>query len=179
MKKKIAICTLAALLIIAISIGGTYAWLAAKSATVENTFTVGNIYITLTESTGNTYSLVPGTSLSKDPRVTVKAGSEDCWLFFKLDKTGELDRFLSYAVAEGWTALDGQEGVYYRRVDALTMDETFPLLLSDTVTVRESVSEEMLSSLTANPTMKFTAYAIQQSGFSNPALAWQELNASL
>ena len=74
MKKAIAM-VLAVMLIVALSVAGTIAWLTDTTEEVENTFTVGNINIDLTE-TENTYKIIPGTSQSKDPKVTVKGGSE-------------------------------------------------------------------------------------------------------
>ena len=82
MKKKITLL-LSLVLAVAMGIGGTLAWLTAKTEAVKNTFTVGNINITLTETTTN-YKMVPGQTIAKDPKVTVKAGSEACWLFVKI-----------------------------------------------------------------------------------------------
>ena len=95
MKKK----TLALFLVLALAfggvIGGTVAWLTDKSDTVVNTFTDSDIDITLTESTGTEYKMVPGYTISKDPKVTVKADSEKCYLFVKLDKSNNFDSFLT------------------------------------------------------------------------------------
>ena len=122
MKKK----TLALFLVLALAfggvIGGTVAWLTDKSDTVVNTFTDSDIDITLTESTGTEYKMVPGYTISKDPKVTVKADSEKCYLFVKLDKSNNFDSFLTYEIAEGWEQLKDAEnkdvnGVYYRVVD--------------------------------------------------------------
>ena len=88
MKKKLT-TVLAIVLVVALSVAGTYAYLTDKTATIKNTFTVGNVNITLTE-TWNTdtdgngkpdawkMQLIPGTSAKKDPTVTVKANSEKC-----------------------------------------------------------------------------------------------------
>ncbi|MGN1231703.1 MAG: hypothetical protein ACI4TP_07365, partial [Anaerotignum sp.] len=46
----------------------------------SRSYTYGDINIELEETTGTTYEIVPGNDLTKDPKVTVKAGSEDCWL---------------------------------------------------------------------------------------------------
>ena len=54
------------------ALGGTLAWLTAKTDTVTNTFTVGDINIDLTETTTD-YKLVPGNTIAKDPTVTVKS----------------------------------------------------------------------------------------------------------
>lgn len=178
MKKKITLL-LSLALAVAIGIGGTLAWLTAKTEEVKNTFTVGNINITLTEEAGgNTkeFKMVPGQTITKDPKVTVKAGSEACWLFVKIEESANLDNFISYAVADGWTALTGVDGVYYRAVDATTTDMVYPVLTGNQVTVENDVTKAMMDNLTADtyPTLTFTAYAIQQAGFNDAAAAWTE-----
>lgn len=94
--------------------GGTLAWLVSQTDTVVNTFTYGDIDLTLDETLtdekgnpvdennnpipdgdepvktteGNTYEMLPGEEYLKDPAVTVKAGNEACWLFVKLTEDG-------------------------------------------------------------------------------------------
>ena len=69
---------LALVLVIGCVAGGTVAWLVAKTDPVVNTFTYGNINIALAETTGEDYKIIPGKDISKDPKVTVKGGSEAC-----------------------------------------------------------------------------------------------------
>ena len=109
-KKSLALIFSLALIVIGIA-GGTLAWLTAKTNTVVNTFTTSDIEITLAESTGDTYKMVPGFTIAKDPKVTVLEGSEKCYLFVKLEKSANFDAFLSYEIADGWTALDGTANV--------------------------------------------------------------------
>ena len=94
-------------------VGGTLAWLTDQTDEVKNTFTVGDINIGLTETTAD-YKMVPGNTIAKDPTVTVKANSEACWLFVQVTESTDLKDFITYAIAEGWTALPGVDGVYYR-----------------------------------------------------------------
>ena len=117
MKKKAWLSALAVVLVLCCAVGGTLAWLTQKTDAVVNTFTVGDINITLTE-TEREYKMVPGNTIDKDPIVTVQAGSEACWLFMKVEKSATFDTFVTCAMATGWTALAGPEGVYYRQVDA-------------------------------------------------------------
>ena len=121
MKKKTLALVLALTLLVAGVVGGTLAWLTDRTAEVKNTFTVGDINIGLTETTTD-YKMVPGNTIAKDPTVTVKANSEACWLFVKVTKSENLDTFITYAIAEGWTALPGVDGVYYREVPASAAD---------------------------------------------------------
>ena len=81
--------------IVAASVMGTLAYMTSASK-VSNVFTVGNVFITLDEgvvnSEGiitdvnnrtdrNSYLLMPGKSYDKDPRITVQADTESCYLF--------------------------------------------------------------------------------------------------
>lgn len=174
MKKKLT-TVLAIVLVVALSVAGTYAYLTAKTAQVVNTFTVGNVNIDLKETTTD-YKMVPGMTIEKNPKVTVKANSEDCWLFVKVEKSANFDSFLKYDMANGWTALDGVAGVFYRPVEAGTADQDFAVLANDTVTVKPDVTKDMMDAIdngtAAKPTLTFTAYACQADGFTSVADAW-------
>lgn len=170
----------------------TLAWLIDQTPEVTNTFTYGDINIELDETDTNTdgdndpntneYPMMPGTTIEKDPVVTVLADSEDSWLFVKLEESDNFDDFLTYEMAEGWTALPGFDGVYYMAVDASDADQEFPVLLNNQVQVLPDVTKEDLNALDANgasnyPTLKITAYAIQRDaaidGIDDPATAYQ------
>lgn len=97
-KSKALLLTLCAVLLVAASVLGTMAYL-TSSAEVKNTFTVGKVEIKLDEAkvtadgipvegadrvTANSYKLMPGTTYTKDPTVTVKAGSEESYVRMKV-----------------------------------------------------------------------------------------------
>ena len=97
-KSKALLLTLCAVLLVAASVMGTMAYLTSTD-TVENTFTVGNVKITLDEAKVNTdgtlaapaervkaneYKLLPGHTYTKDPTVTVKAVSESSYVRMKV-----------------------------------------------------------------------------------------------
>ena len=174
MKKKTSII-LSMLLVFTIVVGGTIAYLMAKTDTVTNTFTVGNINIDLTETTGKNYKMLPGNVLAKNPKVTVKAGSEASWLFVKVQKSDNFDTFIEYAMADGWTKLE--DGVYYREVTATDTETTFSVLKGDEVTVRDTVTKENMDGITENnkPTISFTAYAVQKENVKDAATAWDQV----
>ena len=176
MKKKILVPVVATLMLLSCMVGGTLAYLVDTTEAVENTFTVGNVNIALTESEELDLKMVPGKTLKKDPTVTVKADSEDCWLFVKVGESTNLDDFISYGVDDGWNALDGVDGVYYREVEASTEDKEFNVLTDDTVRVLGTVTKEKLDDLTKEtlPKLTFTAYAVQKEGFDTAASAWEE-----
>lgn len=178
MKKKLT-TVLAIVLVVALSVAGTYAYLTDKTDAVVNTFTVGNVNIDLTETTGNSYKMVPGTTIKKNPKVTVEADSEACWLFVKVVKSDNFDDFMTYDMANGWTALEGVDGVFYRPVEAGAADQDFAVLANDTVSVKSDVTKAMMDGLTdaTRPTLTFTAYACQTAGFENKAAeAWAEVS---
>lgn len=176
MKKKTLALVLALTLLVAGIVGGTLAWLTDQTAEVKNTFTVGDINIGLTETTTD-YKMVPGNTIAKDPTVTVKANSEACWLFVKVTESTDLKDFITYAIAEGWTALPGVDGVYYREVPASAADQTFSVLAGDAVTVKSDVTRTMLETAkTDAPTLTFKAYAIQKDHFATADAAWAEVS---
>ena len=133
MKKKITVAVVALVLVLCCAMGGTLAWLVAKTDPVVNTFTYGDINIGLSESDDLDLKMIPGNSIKKDPVVTVKEGSEACWLFVEVKESENFDTFMTYAIAEGWTFFntaatgDGidtatnDEYVIYREVDAATI----------------------------------------------------------
>ena len=175
MKKKV-LSIVAVVLVLCCAIGGTLAWLTDKTASVKNTFTVGDINIELTETTTN-YKMVPGNTISKDPKVTVKANSEACWLFVKVEKSANFDSLMTYDMADGWTELPSVTGVYYREVAATTAATDFSVLKGDSVSVKDTVTKADLNALTQNtfPTLTFTAYAVQKDNVADAATAWSKL----
>ena len=86
--KKVFAMLLALALVIGCGIGGTIAWLMSNTGTITNTFTSSDLTITLTESKpdNQTAKMVPGAVIAKDPTVTVKGSSEDCYVFVKIEK---------------------------------------------------------------------------------------------
>lgn len=167
------IALLALVLVIGCVAGGTVAWLVAKTEPVVNTFTYGNINIALAETTGTSYKIIPGTVIEKDPKVTVKAGSEACYLFVKVEKVGMFTG-MSYEIADGWTALEGENGVYYRQVGSVTADTSFEVIKGNEITVSETLTKENIP--TTNPTLKITAYAVQKENIADAAAAWKAAN---
>ena len=106
MQKKV-MTVLALVLVIAMSVAGTYAYLTSTD-TVKNTFTVGNVQIKLDEAAANadgtlvdgadrvkanSYKLLPGHKYAKDPTVTVLKGSESSYVKMTVTftKAAELD----------------------------------------------------------------------------------------
>lgn len=160
------------------AVGGTAAWLAAKSEPIASTFTFGDINITLTETDhqeGPT-KIIPGVDIPKDLRVTVQADSVDCWLFVKVEETGTFvaDK-VTYSIADDWTRGNGSQipdNVYYREVNGATADSVFSVLKGDKITVSETLTKADIQNIADDPTLTFTAYAVQKEGINTAAEAW-------
>lgn len=104
MKKKTVMLVAAIAMILCLAVGGTLAYFTDTTETYKNTFTMGNVKIELAEATeadpdnnivagdktdeGITYTnMKPGFTYSKIPTVTVKDGSEDCYMVLEMDMT--------------------------------------------------------------------------------------------
>ena len=178
---------LALVLVLGCALGGTVAWLVAESGPVINTFTYGDINIALTETTGGDYKIIPGVNIAKDPKVTVEADSEACWLFVKVDEDGTfVAGKVTYSVANGWTKGDGTKiptNVYYREVSAAEAKDgaSYYVLAGDTdhsngvVKVSDKLTKENIKDITTKPTLTFTAYAVQKDGIADAATAWSKI----
>ncbi len=95
MKRRILTVALSLALVALLVTGASLAYF-TDADEVENTFTIGNVDIELAEPAWVQNSkLVPNTEIPKDPTVTVKANSEDCYVRLLVtispaDKTDEL-----------------------------------------------------------------------------------------
>lgn len=194
---KVLMLVLALVLTATCSIGGTLAWMVTRTDAVVNTFTYGNIELELKETfntdndpnkEGNdcwTGKVVPGTTLKKDPTVTVKENSEPCWLFVKLEESenwpmtldkGTSVKAVTYEVDDDeavtepdakWTKLPDVTGVWYRKVvnptDAakpLVENAVFEVLKGNEVKVSPELTKGEIKDR-PNFTLTVTAYACQ------------------
>lgn len=188
---------LALVLVMGCAIGGTLAWLVATTDPVVNTFTVGDINITLNEhklKDNNTldttadpvkentgYKIVPGGSSPKDPKVTVLANSEKCYLFIHIEETnnemdvnGVTENLVNYTLASGWSSVSGHGGFYYRVVDAATANTPFDVFKDNTVTYNENIVKGQVTT-DNKPVIKITAAAIQFENIADVATAFSKL----
>lgn len=176
MKKKTVALLLSLVLVFGVIAGGTLAWLTAQSDTVVNTFTTSDINVKLAESKGEntsdgkSFKMVPGKSIEKDPKAWVVAGSEDCYLFVKLEwENNENKQYLDWDIAEGWQLVLNQTNVYYRVVTASQMSNdngatnSYPVLKNNTVTVSGNITKGQMNAFTdaTLPKLTVTAYASQ------------------
>lgn len=186
---KIAALIAAIVLVIGCTAGGTVAWLVSKPDPIVNVFTVGNINATLTE-TKTAFKIVPGVDIDKDPVATVKANSEDCYLFmqpteenwpkFKTTEAGSTTRKVEYEIADGWTELKSEHGVYYREVTKSDTDQKFPVLKNDKVTVSSTLTKEEADAIqtAGDPKLTVAVYAVQKEGMDSADKAWAAAKAN-
>lgn len=184
---KIAALIAAIVLVIGCTAGGTVAWLVSKPKPIVNVFTVGNINAELTEEAKTkteTFKIVPGVDITKDPVATVKANSENCYLFVQLTEanwpsfteTGSSTRKVKYEIADGWTKL--KDGVYYREVPKSdTEDQSFHVLKDDKVTVSNTLTKENADAITGAPQLTVAVYAVQKESMGSAADAWETAKA--
>ena len=176
MKSKMVLAVITLICTITIGVGATLAYFISKSGPVTNTFTVGEVKITLTETLGRTTPLIPGTTVKKDPTVTVKAGSEDCYLFVQLAHDGDHEAHVFYEIAEGWTLLGSFPGVYYREVDKSGSDQSFGVLKDNQVTIDSYLTKEKMAEIHADHGgLVITAYAVQSFGMESASDGWYKL----
>lgn len=183
-KKKVFVTVLCAAALVVASVLGTMAYLTSKTDTVTNTFTVGNVAITLDEAkvdeTGvpvegaarvkaNDYKLIPGHDYTKDPIVHVTAGSEESWLFVKVvDQIAGIEDTETVAAQMnrlGWTAVDGAANVYAYKT-TVTAGQNIKVFENFTIKGDAAVANY------AGKTITVEAYAIQADGFDTAAAAW-------
>ena len=199
--KKALLLALCAVLLVAATVMGTMAYLTSTD-TVTNTFTIGNVAITLDEAKvdvngtavtpaervkANTYKLMPGHSYTKDPTVHVTAGSEDSWIFVKVENgianfeastvEGGYKTIADQITDNGWTALKDVAGVYYKKytkgADAVDLKVFDNFKIADDANTMTG-----WSSISADTTkVTVTAYAIQFDGFADAEAAWKAFDA--
>ena len=185
MKKKILAACLVVCLLATAVIGTTLAYF-TDTKTVTNTFSSGNVTITLDEApvgpdgqattgnrvTTNDYKLYPGKEYDKDPTITVAAGSEDCYLFVRVvNGLADLEAAGDTTIAKqmennGWTLVDGETNVYmqsgiYSAEARAVVFETFTIDKAETATTLADAEKVVI-----------TAYAIQAEGFLTAQAAW-------
>lgn len=193
MKKKIALL-MACVMAFGVAVGGTLAWLTDNTAPVVNTFTDSDINITLEESVdtdknrAESFQMIPGHTIVKNPKVKVETGSEDCWLFVKITESTDpdLDAYISYAIADqydatknpcGWQIVQTEnangETIIGRKVYKDDTTKEFGVIgymdgttfVADKVLVKDTVNKDMMDAIDGtdetNPTLKFQAAAVQ------------------
>lgn len=117
MKKKLVSALITLCLTATVMVGATLAYYSAQTDELVNTFTVGNVDITVTEPNWDPEegeALVPGTKVEKDPMIT-NVGSSAGYMMLKIDGMEEM-------ASMGFLAMtDNAEG--YNTADWVLVDE--------------------------------------------------------
>ena len=190
-KTKALMLVLCAVLLVTASVLGTMAYLTSTDKVV-NTFTVGKVAITLDEAKvkedgtpvagaarvkENAYHLLPGHTYTKDPTVHVQANSEDSFIFVKVENgiaNYEAGTTIAAQIAaNGWTALDGVENVYYKTYTKSAESTNLPVFGSFTIADHADAADGW-NNFSAETNVTVPAYAVQQDGFAFAAAAWGE-----
>ena len=182
--KKLVVAVVALSIALVCAIGGTLAFIAAKSNSVINTFTYGKIALTLTETEGTKNNgvrefenIVPGAEVEKDPTVSVLANSENCYVYAKVVNNVVLDGNVVVTCninTSQWTLVkevkntDGSVVSLYQYtgnddgiVEKASDDTVLPALFK-TVTFDSDIESEDLTALDAiTDDIVITAYAHQ------------------
>ena len=186
--KKTLLMLACAVMLVLVSVMGTMAYLTSTD-TVTNTFTVGNVAITLDEtdvdnSTAdadrdkeNAYNLLPGHKYTKDPIIHVAANSEDCYLFVKVeDEIAEIEdaKTVATQMSElGWTAVKGETNIFaYNSIISKSASAQDVKVFND-FTIKGDVNNTTLAGYKGK-TIKVTAYAVQAYGFTSAEDAWDK-----
>lgn len=185
-KTKALVLALCAVLLVVTTVFVTMAFLTSEDS-VQNTFTVGEVTISLDEldvddsdndgsttdrDKANEYKLIPGKTYTKDPTIHVGAKSEPCYLFVKVEnglESAEADGNTTIAEqmkSNGWTLVDGQTNIYvYKEVVTAETGANIVVFNSFTIDGETAVADYK------DAKINVTAYAIQAEGFENTAKA--------
>ena len=192
-KTKALLLALCGVLLIVGTVFTTVAFLTSTTDVVKNTFTVGNVTITLDEKdvddstpdkdrdVENEYHLVPGGEYEKDPTIHVQANSEDCYLFIKVkndiasveDSSSTIE---SQILANDWAVLSQEDDgsvIYYLSEKVESSEDVQDVYIFAGFKVSDDVSNETLADLVeTEPSITVVAYAIQSTGFDSAEEAW-------
>lgn len=174
---------LAAVALVVVSVLGTMAWL-TDTKTVTNTVTVGNVTITLTETTGTDYELIPGVAADKDPKVTVAANSAKAYVrvLVTVDEAWgtafptavNVDSSKWQLMNETPSAVDGKLTYEYRyKTIVASSDEAQELPFFTTITAPTTWGNTHLNA----SDVEIVANAIQADGMTDAADAWTKFGA--
>ena len=151
MKKTLTIA-LSMVLVAAIAVTGTLAFLTASSTELVNKFTFGNTEVTIAEpkwtaavgGEGKPMKVVPGETVDKDPTVTVK-GSEEVYVYAYVNNA--LAEYVTIgATGANWVAVSSLEGLYRYHTTVTPAEGTGTELepLFNTVTISDEITQEEL-----------------------------------
>lgn len=131
----------------------------------------GNITGELTDTGNNNYYVVPDAKVDKDPVVSLTSAN-DCYVFVKVDnqlgnKIDTADLVNQITVTNTWTALKGEDGVYYKENINTGNGSSLPVFSS--ITFKDAAT---IGAMAEPANIVVTAYAVTAVDFDTPAEAW-------
>lgn len=203
---RVLTLVLAFVLVMGASVAGTLAWLSATTGPVTNTFTSEELFadaennfklwehkaedtdgdgrFTLTEEkvVANSYSILPGVNIPKDPTVEINDLEEHAYLYIKVTGLPMASGLSATVNSANWTALgDEYPGVYVysganadpatkviKATDSNKVTFTANILTNDQVVVAADYA-----GAADNISLSFNAYMVQATGNGTTAAeAW-------
>ena len=181
MKMKKIVSAVAALsLVAALAVGGTLAWLQDQSTTLTNTFTWdegNNIDLTLAETTGTEYTIVPGATDEKNPTLTLTTETESYVYVVINNELADYLDIIGLDTTPGtgkWTQLTGNlpegiEGTLYAYNTKMSGDAVeIPVFTA--VQYHSDLNQETHGNLTGD--IVITGFAVQASAGADAQTAW-------
>lgn len=191
---KVMTLVLAFVLVIGASVVGTLAWLTAQSETVTNTFTSAELFGTdgsftlweheatdsdgdgvytldsSKEVTANTYNILPGVNIPKNPTVDVVNLEEYAYLYIKVTGLPMTTGLTASVDTNNWTKLDGYDGVYvysgeYAEDNIIKATDTEKKTFTATILANNQIIVANDYAGTSDDIeLSFTAYMVQATG---------------
>ena len=196
--KKALLMVLSLVLVVALTIGGTLAYLTDRDSKT-NVFTVGDVRIELNEDFEQGSTLLPGKEVEKDVSIT-NTGKNDAYVWVKIAVPAALDNggaVIFKETASGWswdttvaqTAIDNVTyNVYTVKYDTVLKPDVTTASVMSTVSMDAKVDIDpngnwyMINngaatnlnwnSSNGNPVIYVSAYAIQSEGFADVDVAY-------
>lgn len=192
--KKTLMVALAFVLVIAMSVAGTFAYLTSTDS-VTNTFTVGKLFgenggmvlkeHAVTQSTDGTYAksenetevdgnayenVLPGSTNFKDPFVRISGLTKNVTAYLFI--TVSSDENVSFTISSDWNSFTDAKGntVYAYKdgaaVDSSVNDEKIYIISGNQITIGDVADSATIGDVV------FNAYLCQAAGFNDAEAAW-------
>lgn len=201
MKKKTLTVAIALVLVVALAVGATWAYLKDSTGPITNTFVAGKLFdnggiklqekeVTLkTDGTyeikedapwkdeGYEYTVQPGVDLPKQPAVNVSGLDTQAYLFVGVKGNAISGKF-DWSVDTTWEPLMNgntqvvNDGYKIWVLKGDVQNGTYEILTGNKIVVNDEFNP---STLTADNNIEFQAYICQSAGFSS---AYEAFNAS-
>ena len=192
-KKTLAI-VISVVLVLAITVGATLAYLHSESGYKSNTFSfVDRLTVTLNDEVSE-YKIIPGQTAAQDTTITLSEHDVPAYVYVivqELNTKYNNKTIVDWAIAEGWTAMDyaapdafaltdlftetapsaENTKIFYRTVDASYEAATFNVLADNQVSYPANVVRTDVP-LGTEIKLNFAAVAIQTEGFGSALAAW-------